>query len=162
VHLSICVVVNVRDILIFHLPHLSLSLYVQLCWNRVGQDDILAVAAECAPCKYNRAGSNLRYFYCFTTNNNSVRLLKKLQAFGSFNLLRNLPEFFQENLYGIFSGIFRNIFRKRPCSYLYYKYALNCDFVISIDFRSMWGTIMSKKNYKKFPQMDLNLPPSAS
>jgi hypothetical protein len=34
-----------------------------------------------------------------TANNNSVRLLKKLQEFGSFNLLRNLPEFFQENLY---------------------------------------------------------------
>jgi hypothetical protein len=27
-----------------------------------------------------------------TANNNSVRLLKKLQEFGSFNLLRNLPE----------------------------------------------------------------------
>jgi hypothetical protein len=46
-----------------------------------------------------------------TANNNSVRLLKKLQEFGSFNLLRNLPEFFQENFFGIFSGIFRNIFR---------------------------------------------------
>jgi hypothetical protein len=36
-----------------------------------------------------------------TANNNSVRLLKKLQEFGSLNLLRNFPEFFQE-----FSGIF--------------------------------------------------------
>jgi hypothetical protein len=89
---------------------------------------------------------NVLLSFSITANNNSVRLLKKLQAFGSFNLLRNLPEYFQKNLYGIFSGIFRNIFRKRPCSYLYYKYALNCDFVISIDFWSMCGTIMSKKN----------------
>jgi hypothetical protein len=98
-----------------------------------------------------------------TANNNSLRLLKKLQEFGSFSLLRNLPEFFQENLYKNFSGIFRNIFRKRPSSYAYYKYALNCDFVISINFWSMLqhnrGTNMCKKKYKKFPHLGLNLPP---
>jgi hypothetical protein len=101
-----------------------------------------------------------------TANNNSVRLLKNVQAFGSFNLLRNLPEFFQKNFFGFFSGIFRNIFRKRPSSYSCYKYALNCDFVISIDFWNMIqhnrGTIMSKKKYKNFPHLGLNLPPLAS
>jgi hypothetical protein len=52
------------------------------------------------------------YLYLLTANNNSARLLKKLQEFGSSNLLRNWPEFFQENLYGIFSGMLRNLFRK--------------------------------------------------
>jgi hypothetical protein len=97
--------------------------------------------------KIEERASNPRNNFLNTANNNSVRLLEKLQEFGSFNLLRNLPEFFQENLYGIFSGIFGNIFWKRPSSYSYYKYSLNCDFVISIDFWSMLqhnrGTIMS-------------------
>jgi hypothetical protein len=46
----------------------------------------------------------------YTANNNSVRLLKKLQEFGSFNLLRILPEFFQENFFSEFFQEFSGIF----------------------------------------------------
>jgi hypothetical protein len=52
--------------------------------------------------------------FSLTANNNSVRVLKKLQEFGSFNFLRNLPEFFQENLYGIFSRNFPEYSGKDP------------------------------------------------